>query len=169
MRVSDGGFMGRIGLGLLLAGCFGLPLMAQDKPSDYHSGAALESQQKRMMAAAAGSPTGAANLRLADYGDHALTMAARVKSGGPEVHEHWTDVLIVTEGQATLVIGGTVVNPVVRGVAGSGEMGGSDITGGTVQVVKKGDVINIPAGTPHWIKIAPGDTFAYMNVKVKKV
>jgi quercetin dioxygenase-like cupin family protein len=35
-------------------------------------------------------------------------------------------------------------------------------------VVKKGDLINIPAGTPHWIKIAPGEKFAYMNVKVKK-
>jgi quercetin dioxygenase-like cupin family protein len=36
---------------------------------------------------------------------------------------------------------------------------GTDITGGTTQVVKKGDIINIPAGTPHWIKIAPGEDF----------
>ena len=42
-----------------------------------------------------------------------------------------------------------------------GEKRGSDITGGTTQVVKKGD-INIPAGTPHWIKVASGDDFSYV-------
>jgi mannose-6-phosphate isomerase-like protein (cupin superfamily) len=154
-----------IGVLVLLAG--GLPLMAQDKPFDYHSSAELEQRAQAAMAKAQSSAGGSTSDRIADFGDHALTTAARVKTGGPEMHEHWTDVIIVTEGQATMVIGGTVVNPVER-VAGSGEKSGSDITGGVTQVVKKGDVINIPAGTPHWIKIAPGDKFAYMNVKVKK-
>ena len=141
--------------------------MAQQKAFDYHSDAELQGVAKELAAKAAGA-TGSANVRVAEYGDHAISMAARTKSGGPEVHEHWTDVIVVTGGQATLLIGGTVVKPVERGASGSGEMGGSDITGGTLQVVKKGDVINIPAGTPHWIRIAPGDTFSYLNVKVKK-
>ena len=49
-----------------------------------------------------------------------------------------------------------------------GEKRGSDITGGTTQVVKKGDIINIPTGTPHWIKVALCDDFSYVNVKVKR-
>ncbi len=142
------------------------PLMAQQKPFDYHSSAELEQRKQDALktAAAKGSVSG----KVADYGDHALTVAARTQSGGPEVHGHWTDVIIVTEGKATMLIGGTVVKPVPRGEPSTGELGGSDITGGTTQVIQKGDVINIPAGTPHWIKIAPGDTFAYMNVKVHK-
>ncbi len=144
-----------------------MPVMAQQKAFDYHSDAELQGVAKDLAAKAAG-PTGGANVRVAEYGNHAITMAARTTSGGPEVHEQWTDVIVVTGGQATMLIGGTVVKPVERGPHGSGEMGGTDIAGGTVQVVKKGDVINIPAGTPHWIKIAPGDTFSYLNVKVKK-
>ncbi len=158
--------MRRIGMGLFLA--VAMPLMAQDKPFDYHSDAELQKLLQEMATKSEGT-SWSANTRIADYGDHALTMAARTKSGGPEVHEHWTDVIVVTGGQATLLIGGTVVNPVERGAKGSGEMGGSDITGGTTQVVKKGDIINIPAGTPHWIKIAPGENFSYVNVKVKKI
>jgi quercetin dioxygenase-like cupin family protein len=154
-----------IGFGVLLCA---LPMVAQDKPFDYHSSTELAQKAQAAMAKAQSSEGGSTSERFADYGDHALTTAARVKSGGPEVHEHWTDVIIVTEGQATLMIGGTVVGEVEK-VAGSGEKSGSDITGGVTQVVKKGDVINIPAGTPHWIKIAPGDKFAYMNVKVKKI
>jgi mannose-6-phosphate isomerase-like protein (cupin superfamily) len=158
--------MRRIGMFILLAAA--LPMFGQTKAFDYHSDAALLEQGKQMMAKAVASPGGSSNARIADYGDHALTIAARTQSGGPEVHEHWTDVLIITGGKATLVIGGTVVNPVPRGEAGTGEMGGSDIKGGTEQVVKKGDIINIPAGTPHWIKLAKGDEFSYVNVKVKK-
>src|SRR5215469_2146948 len=107
-------------LGILLCA---LPVMAQEKPFDYHSSAELEQKAQAAMAKAQASAGGSTSDRIADYGDHALTTAARVKSGGPEVHEHWTDVIIVTEGQATLVIGGTVVNPVER-VAGSGEKSG---------------------------------------------
>ncbi len=158
--------MRRIGMGWLLIAA-AMPLMAQEKPFDYHSDAELKQQGQEMAAKATGA-SGSANARIADYGDHAITMAARTKSGGPEVHTHWTDVILVTDGEATLLLGGKVVNPVERGAKGSGEMGGSDITGGTIQVVKKGDIINIPAGTPHWIKIAEGAKFAYVNVKVKK-
>ncbi len=120
------------------------------------------------MAKAAASPAGSAGEKIASYGDHAITIAARTKSGGPEVHEQWTDVILVTGGQATLVIGGTVVDEVAAEGGAPGEKRGSNISGGTTQVVKKGDIINIPAGTPHWIKITPGDEFSYVNVKVKR-
>jgi uncharacterized RmlC-like cupin family protein len=155
---------------LMVIGVFlaAMPLLAQDKPFDYHSSAELQEKTHQAMAKAAASPAGSAGERIASYGDHAITIAARTKSGGPEVHEQWTDVIMVTGGQATLVIGGVVVGEVAAEGGAPGEKRGSDITGGTTQLVKKGDIINISAGTPHWIKIAPGDEFSYVNVKVKR-
>jgi uncharacterized RmlC-like cupin family protein len=153
-------------MGVLIATA--LPLLAQDRPFDYHSSSELQQKARQTMAKAVASPAGSAGEKIASYGDHAITIAARTKSGGPEVHEQWTDVILVTGGQATLMIGGRVVGEVAAEGGAAGEKRGSDITGGTTQVVKKGDIINIPAGTPHWIKIAPGDDFSYVNVKVKR-
>jgi mannose-6-phosphate isomerase-like protein (cupin superfamily) len=155
-----------IGMGVLFA--FAFPLCAQDKPFDYHSSAELQQKAQQAMAKAVASPAGSAGEKIASYGDHAITIAARTKSGGPEMHEQWTDVIMVTGGQATLVIGGKIVGEVAAEGGTLGEKRGDDITGGTTQVVKKGDIINIPAGTPHWIKITQGDDFSYVNVKVKR-
>ena len=155
-----------IGVGFLLA--MALPLPAQDKPFDYHSSAELQQKTEQTVAKAAASPTGSAGEKIASYGDHAIAISARTKSGGPEVHEHWTDVIMVTGGEATLLMGGKVVGEVAAKSGAPGEKRGTDITGGTTQVVKKGDIINIPAGTLHWIKIAPGEDFSYVNVKVKR-
>ncbi|MEI9978075.1 MAG: hypothetical protein WDN23_03610 [Edaphobacter sp.] len=143
-------------------------LMAQEKAFDYHSAAELQKATQQVMAKAVAAAGGSATEKIAESDDHAITVAARVKSGSPEVHDHLTDVITVTGGQATLVIGGTVVGKVAAAGKGPGEWGGTDITGGTVQMVKKGDIISIPAGTPHWIKVAPGDEFSYINVKVKR-
>jgi len=154
------------GIGFFLVAA--LPLLAQDKPFDYHSSAELQQKAQQTMAKAVASPAGSAGDKIASYGDHAITIAARTKSGGPEVHEQWTDVIMVTGGQATFVIGGKVVGEVAAEGGAPGEKRGSDISGGTTQLMRKGDVINIPAGTPHWIKIAPGDDFSYVNVKVKR-
>lgn len=155
-----------IGAGFLLISALSLP--AQEKPFDYHSSAELQQKEQQTMTKAIASPAGSAGEKIANYGDHAITIAARTKSGGPEMHEQWTDVILVTGGQATVVIGGTIVGEVAAEGDAPGEKRGSDITGGTTQVVKKGDILNIPAGTPHWIKIAPGDDFSYVNVKVKR-
>jgi uncharacterized RmlC-like cupin family protein len=156
--------MRRIGIGILLAGA--LTLTAQEKKGyDYHAGIEIATKQQDLLKEAA---TKASSWRIADYGDHILSMAAQTKSSAPEMHEMWSDVIIVTNGKASLLTGGTLVNPVGRGTAGSGEMGGSNITGAKTQEIQQGDVVNIPAGTPHWIKIAAGDSFAYMIVKVKK-
>jgi hypothetical protein len=132
-------------IGVFLAA---MPLLAQDKLFDYHSSAELQGKTHQAMAKAAASPAGSAGERIAGYGDHAITIAARTKSGGPEVHEQWTDVIMVTGGQATFVVGGVIVGEVAAESGAPGEKRGSDVTGGTTQLVKKGDIINIPAGTP---------------------
>jgi mannose-6-phosphate isomerase-like protein (cupin superfamily) len=57
------------------------------------------------------------------------------------------------------VIGGKTTEP--------GEVRGSDLKGGETFHLTKGDVIVIPAGTPHWFKAVP-QAIRYHMVKVIK-
>jgi quercetin dioxygenase-like cupin family protein len=50
----------------------------------------------------------------------------------------------------------------------AGQWQGTDIEGGVVQQLKKGDFITIPAGTPHWFKEVPSTGVTYYMVKVIK-
>lgn len=88
----------------------------------------------------------------------------REKGGQVEVHEKETDVLYVVDGAATFVTGGTMVG---GKTTKPGQMLGSDIKGGQTHHLTKGDVIVVPAGTPHWFKEVP-QTVSYYVVKVLK-
>ena len=70
-----------------------------------------------------------------------------------EFHAHWTDYITILKGEGTVTYGGTLTgaNP-----AGIGETRGGTLSGATVQPVKAGDYIQIPAGVPHIINAAPG-------------
>ena len=70
----------------------------------------------------------------------------------------------MTEGSATLVTGGKVVNQTTKS---PGEFGGDKIEGGVTRKVVKGDLIVIPQGIPHWFSEVEG-TFLYFVVKVTK-
>jgi len=50
---------------------------------------------------------------------------------------------------------------------GPNQVRGSDIQGGQAHHLTKGDVISIPAGTPHWFKEVP-KSVSYFTVKVIK-
>ena len=73
----------------------------------------------------------------------------REKPGQVELHEKTTDILFVVEGEATYVTGGKMLE---GKQTRPGEWIGKDIEGGTEHHLKKGDVIVVPAGTPHWFK-----------------
>lgn len=88
----------------------------------------------------------------------------RLVGGKPEIHEHDTDILWVTEGSATLITGGKAIGVTTKS---PGEMLGEKIEGGTTRKVTKGDLIVIPAGIPHWFSAVDG-TFLYFVVKVTK-
>jgi glc operon protein GlcG len=87
----------------------------------------------------------------------------RDKAGEAEVHAKDADIIYVQEGTATFVTGGTVVEP--RPIAAD-ETRGKEISGGETRELKKGDVIIVPAGTPHWFKQVPS-AFTYYVVKVR--
>jgi mannose-6-phosphate isomerase-like protein (cupin superfamily) len=98
-----------------------------------------------------------------DFGDHALSISHRDKNGVVEVHEKLVDVLVVQSGEATLVVGGTVVG---GKTTAPGEIQGQSIKGGTSNKVGPGDVIHIPAGVPHQFFLDPGKQITYFVVKV---
>lgn len=107
---------------------------------------------------AAAFAKGAPLLETPMYKVHA---SRREKHGEAEIHTAETDVIYVLEGIATFVTGGAV--PGVKEIS-PGELRGKEIQGGTNHRLKKGDVIVVPFGVPHWFKEVKAP-FLYFVVK----
>ncbi len=101
---------------------------------------------------------------LATNKTYTVSGAHRNAAGQVEMHEKETDILYITDGEATFVTGGTMVG---GKMSKAGQWLGSDITGGDTHHLTKGDVITIPAGMPHWFKEVP-KSVSYFVVKVLK-
>lgn len=98
-------------------------------------------------------------------GDKGLVMLANRRGAGEvEVHEKTNHIFIITEGEATFVTGGTLVNP--RQTA-PGQTRAANVEGGTTYHLSKGDVITVPAKTPHWFKEVPTQTIAYYAINLE--
>jgi quercetin dioxygenase-like cupin family protein len=95
--------------------------------------------------------------------NYMIHTSRRVAPGMAEVHTQDTDLIHVLEGSATFVTGGTVIEP--RNIAAD-EIRGARIDGGETRVLAKGDVIIVPAGTPHWFMDVRGPVL-YYTVKVR--
>jgi mannose-6-phosphate isomerase-like protein (cupin superfamily) len=93
--------------------------------------------------------------------DYTVTVNTRNMAGQVEVHEKETDIFYVMEGDATFVTGGTMVG---GKQSRPNQWLGTDIQGGETHHLTKGDVIVIPAGTPHWFKQVPSSV-KYFTVK----
>src|SRR6266851_7835603 len=93
-----------------------------------------------------------------------VVLAQRREAGLVEYHDHTNHVFVMVEGEATLVVGGTMVDP--RRTAPN-QMRAPSIQGGTTHHLSKGDVITIPAKTPHWFKEVPTKTVAYYAVNIE--
>lgn len=137
-------------------------VQGQNKP-DVFSNQALTSQLSALVQAAKSS--GSSGATLGDYASHAIKLSVRTASGGAEVHAHYDDIFFVTEGKAILVTGGRVIHPKTDR---NGETTGSGIESGKSEMIAKGDVVHIPAGMPHQLRIAPGDVYSSIVVKVRE-
>ena len=93
-----------------------------------------------------------------------VVLAQRREAGLVEYHDHTNHVFILVEGEATLVVGGTMVDP-RRNTPD--QMRAPSLEGGTTYHLSKGDVITIPAKTPHWFKEVPTKTVAYYAVNIE--
>jgi uncharacterized protein GlcG (DUF336 family)/beta-galactosidase beta subunit len=101
---------------------------------------------------------------LFDGSDKYMVHASRrTQAGMAEVHAKDADIIYVLEGAATFVTGGSVID---LKTTAPDEMRGKEIVGGQTRLLTKGDVIIVPAGTPHWFKEVPG-TFLYYVVKAR--
>jgi mannose-6-phosphate isomerase-like protein (cupin superfamily) len=85
----------------------------------------------------------------------------RTANGNIEIHEKETDIFYVMDGSATLIAGGTAVEPKTTR---PGQMTAKDIMNGQTYNLKKGDIVVIPAGQPHWFKQVNG-FINYLTVK----
>ncbi len=94
--------------------------------------------------------------------DYQISIGRRTQAGQVEVHDKETDTFYILEGDATFITGGTMIG---GRVSGPDQHLGTDIQGGVTHHLAKGDVIVIPAGTPHWFKEVP-KPFTYYMVKV---
>jgi uncharacterized protein GlcG (DUF336 family) len=98
---------------------------------------------------------------LLEVDGYKIHASRREGPGVAEVHDWETDVVYVLEGSATVVTGGTVVDPKVTE---PGQVRGPVIQGGESRRIARGDVVVIPAGVPHWFKEVQGP-LTYFVVK----
>ena len=98
-------------------------------------------------------------------GDKGLVVLANRRGAGEvEVHEKTNHLFIIIEGEATFVTGGTLIEP--RQTA-PGQTRAANVQGGTTYHLSKGDVITVPAKTPHWFKEVQTPTIAYYAINLE--
>lgn len=103
-----------------------------------------------------------ANEQLGEFDGYRLEIVHRDGTGRAESHANNSELLIVQTGEATLLVGGTLVNPTATG---AGEKRGPSINGGEKVLLGPGDVVRIPGNTPHHMMVATGKQITYIDVK----
>jgi mannose-6-phosphate isomerase-like protein (cupin superfamily) len=131
--------------------CFtALGLAAADQSATYKNGAELMAIVKSKI------PTSPdqASAPISNQDGYRINVVSRSKPGPAMAHAtgpaKGTEVHYIIEGAATVVTGGTIVDRTIQG--------------GVTQHLAKGDVLVIPAGTPHWYKDVEG-TVTYLEVR----
>jgi mannose-6-phosphate isomerase-like protein (cupin superfamily) len=117
------------------------------------------------------------NIRVVDAGGHNVGVGVLYRTEGQQaqpaaLHYKVSEVYHVMKGEATLVTGGTLVNakvrpadsPQVKQQDGPGETGTS-IQNGVSRQIKTGDIVIIPAGTPHWFSKING-SLSYVVIRI---
>ncbi|MEO8481848.1 MAG: cupin domain-containing protein [Acidobacteriota bacterium] len=86
----------------------------------------------------------------------------RTETGMSELHDKETDTFYILSGAATFVTGGEMIE---SKLTAPGQYRGTGLRGGDTHQLAKGDVLVIPARTPHWFKDVSG-SIEYYVVKV---
>ena len=149
------GFM----FGPLLAG-----MLASGEPTGFAhwTAASLQGYQEKL-AANLDPKSKSGSERLGRFGNHLFMLGYREGDGGAELHEGQVDIFVVQNGAATLIVGGDMVD---AKTTSPGEIRGTSINGGERVKLGAGDVIHIPANTPHQLLIEAGGKFTYFVIKV---
>ena len=91
-------------------------------------------------------------------------LAQRRGAGEVEVHAKTNHVFIIVEGEAVFVTGGTLVG--AKNTAPN-QIRAENVQGGQTYRLTKGDVITVPANTPHWFKEVPTKSVAYYAINTE--
>jgi mannose-6-phosphate isomerase-like protein (cupin superfamily) len=118
------------------------PAAAPGSPAAYLTHDQLADAMKASIAKGA-SP---ALSQIASTDQYFINEVHRTKAGGAVAHPGWTELHIILAGGGTLVTGGEIKT--------SGDT--QVIEGGVSRKVVKGDVILVPANTPHWYRDIDG-------------
>ena len=106
-------------------------------------------------------PDGSARETLADYvtpsGSHRFRFIRRDSDGRPELHDNIDDVVYIQSGAGSLRVGGEMLGR-------TGDVG-TGINGGYRYPVTAGDILRIPAGTPHAYLVPDGGHVTYVLVR----
>lgn len=108
---------------------------------------------------------GQASETLREYPQHRAMLSFRSRSGEVEVHEKWADLFCVLAGAATLVTGGAVCG---ERVLAPGETRGESIDGGRRQELRAGEIVHVPAGTPHQFLLSGDKTVTCFVLKIQE-
>ena len=150
----------------LLAACMGLPFLCSTAVSQTsavtYSRQELVQLADQMHEQMKNSPSVGIGLFEKRLGSSTI-LAFRDKDGKAELHQQFEDVFVVLRGRATLVTEGTITNPVTTA---PGEIRGAAIQQGSRRDLKEGDIVHIPAATPHQLLLPPAASFTYFVVKV---
>ena len=148
-----------------------MPGINYDLPAVLVSTADIERTRKEMEA----KKQSDVPIRMVDCGGEegghqvgvSVVSRTRGQKSSPAVHDQVSEVYHILEGAGTVVVGGKVTNAKRRPFT---EWNGPGITGDAVEGgvrtrLAKGDVLIIPAGTPHWFTSVDESLF-YTVVRV---
>ena len=133
------------------------------QPYDQRSAAQLGDQAEKLLANARKGTTGISGAKLETYPGHYTMLTTRVASGGAEMHKHFNDIFVVLDGEATEVVGGTMLDPKE---SSPGEFQSAKLDGGERHMLHKGDVVHISPDVPHQMVLAPNQSIVYYVIKV---
>lgn len=91
---------------------------------------------------------------IARNDQYSINIVHRAKATGALAHAGNTELHYILEGSGTVVTGGTIV----KGASGA------TVEGGESRRFGKGDVIVVPAGSPHWYSATDGP-ISYLEVR----
>lgn len=140
------------------------PMFAADPPGVVLWKASdLKAEEKKLVGKMTDKKV--ASETLATFGNHLTMFAHREGDGEVEVHDKMADVLFIESGEATLIVGGTVVG---GHTTAPGETRGASIAGGEKKTLGAGDAVHIPAKVPHQMLVAKKVTYFVVKVEEKQ-
>jgi mannose-6-phosphate isomerase-like protein (cupin superfamily) len=96
---------------------------------------------------------------------YTMMLSVLSRSGDAVMLEDVSEILLVLDGRATLVTGGTLDR---SQRVGPGKISGAAINGGSSRELRAGDLVHLPARTPHQLLLGGDKTISCLVVQVKE-